>query len=424
MATHRIPYLVPKPGAKGPRYFWQPSQKLRAAGWRQRRLADEIGHAIAEAEAFNARLDAWRRAGADPAQAAAFQFPASAEASAGRPDPAEASAAAADKEPHAEPGTLGAVIVAYKRSPAFLELAPKTRRSYRQNLDILWAWGHDHRLAAITPLRCKKLYQAWRPRTPSRAVAIVVMGRTLLKWAISEDLAAANPFKDVPVKTTRPDRDLLWTAEAIAAFDAAAIKQGWPSLGDAVVINHWLGQREGDILTLPLPKIEGGWIHVRQSKTGKRVALPISKVPELAARIEAARQRTLKTGESFGITPSTLLVCETTGRPWGEDHFRHKLAEVRAVAAERQPTVPLATDPAETAPFTALTFQLLRHTAVCALAGAGCEDTLIRSVTGHSLGSVNAILERYLVRSAQHAGEAFAKRLAHETASAAEEEET
>ena len=55
-----------------------------------------------------------------------------------------------------------------------------------------------------------------------------------------------------------------------------------------------------------------------------------------------------------------------------------------------------------------------RHTAVTRLAEAGCPATLIRAITGHSLSTIEQILERYLVNTPALAAEAFKKRMARE----------
>lgn len=61
-----------------------------------------------------------------------------------------------------------------------------------------------------------------------------------------------------------------------------------------------------------------------------------------------------------------------------------------------------------------LTFMALRHTAVTRLAEAECDTQLISAISGHSLATVQSILERYMVRTSKMARLAFGKRLAAE----------
>jgi integrase len=56
-----------------------------------------------------------------------------------------------------------------------------------------------------------------------------------------------------------------------------------------------------------------------------------------------------------------------------------------------------------------LTFHDLRGTAVTRLAEAGCTEAEIAAITGHSLKSVGAILDRYLARTKGLALAAIAK---------------
>lgn len=120
----------------------------------------------------------------------------------------------------------------------------------------------------------------------------------------------------------------------------------------------------------------------------------------LVARLEAERAR----ASMRAVTATTLLVCEATGQAWLEDRFRHEFSKIRAAAAAKaraEEADPLATE------LEALWFMHLRHTAVTRLAEAGCELPMIAAVTGHSLGSVHQIVDRYLIRTGRLARAAF-----------------
>ena len=58
--------------------------------------------------------------------------------------------------------------------------------------------------------------------------------------------------------------------------------------------------------------------------------------------------------------------------------------------------------------------RVLRHTCITALHDAGCVREQIRAITGHTIGSINEVLDRYTKLTADQAGAALAKRLAHE----------
>jgi integrase len=78
MAKVRVRYLVAKPQPNGTTlFYWQPNKTLRVAGYRAHRLASEtnlLADAIAEAERFNADVDAWR-AGTKPEPLRAYSLP-------------------------------------------------------------------------------------------------------------------------------------------------------------------------------------------------------------------------------------------------------------------------------------------------------------------------------------------------------------
>ena len=61
-----------------------------------------------------------------------------------------------------------------------------------------------------------------------------------------------------------------------------------------------------------------------------------------------------------------------------------------------------------------LTMRLLRYTCIPALHDAGCMREQIRAITGHTIASINEVLDRYTKLTADQPGAALAKRLAHE----------
>jgi hypothetical protein len=161
MATMKVPYLVERRGAKGrTRFYWQPDDGLRAAGWKLRRLAADVfdceeARAIAmrEAEAINAEIQAWRaeRAQVAPARAAA--------------------------------GSVNDLIARYKASRFYLSKRASTRRGYDKNLAVISRWAGDYPVRAITSPVVQRFYEALLERAPGRANHIVGMARILLEFA-------------------------------------------------------------------------------------------------------------------------------------------------------------------------------------------------------------------------------------------------
>jgi len=369
MANLKIPYLVARGNRDGTRrFYWQPWTALRAQGWKTVPLGADEGRAIAEARRLNAELEAWRRGE--------------------RPAERDATVPAV--------GTLDALIAAYKASDAYLAKAPKTRKGYAWAMDILSAWSGDVPVRVLDGDDVKEFHKQLRARTPAKADAVITVLRLVLQFGVPK-WRPDNPARMLNLKRHRRRRseDELWTAADIRAFVAEADRMGLHSVGTAVLLNEWLGQREGDLIALPRAAYKRGEILFQQSKTGARAPLPAGAVPKLKRRIaaELARQKRRK------VEGLALILSETTGQAYKEDNFRHVFARIRAEAAKKRPRL------------AALQFMTLRHTAVVRLAEAGCSIPEIAAITGHSLKSVETILEHYLVRTRQLAKSAFAKRL-------------
>lgn len=390
MARVKVRYFVEKPGKDGSRLFWQPSKILRGMGWQAQRLPDDKTMAIARAEDLNRQLDAWRK-GEAPAEAAAGET--------ARPK------ATPPQAPQI--GTVSDLIRRYKKSHFYLGLADKTRYEYKNNLNVIEEWAGRHPVASIGPARVQALYEALYERTPSKAAAVIGMLRILLKHGIRCELIKTNSAEDPGIKA-RPFVGKLWPTDAISLFVETADRLKWPSVGTAVAINHWIGQRQADILELERSSYRGGVFYVRQNKTDARIAVPHS--PWVGTRIEAELKRQ---AERKIESAKHLLLCETTGQPWKGDHFRHIFAEIRAAAAAEWSTFYLE-DESEVG-MDELWFMHLRHTAVTELAIAGCTIPEIAAITGHTIKSVYSILERYLVTNSALAKVAMQKRLQMDT---------
>lgn len=411
MARIKIPFFVPHARGGKTLYYWQPSQKLRALGWTPVRLSDDEATAIDQARARNAELAAWRAGQA--ATAAAPAAPAS---------PALAKRAA----DRAAPGTVDELIRAYKASSYWEALGQQTRRSYTQCLERLADWAGDAPRAAITPKRVADFYRAMAAATPALAAAIVRVGQLL--WSRGRLLGLVgdgNPFAKQNLKSGGKS-GLIWPRAAIDWIVATADALGRPSIGTAVLVNSWIGQRQADMLRLPRDVLAIGGRAVRQRKTGSVARLPVHMIPELVARVElqlALNERTAKDLETPAAT--TLLIDEHTGRPWNEYTFRNTFAEIRAEAAEALDGTAFEIDwlrpgkngddaDAYRVALPELQFMHLRHTAVVYLAEADVDILSIAAITGHSPKTCAQILDTYGIKTGRLAGAAFKRRLAHE----------
>jgi hypothetical protein len=402
MATIKVRHLIKLRGGRDalPRYFWQPSSVLRQAGWAAQRVPDNWrdftdpveleGAAIAAAQRLNQALDRARASAPKPARAPSRPLPVL--------------------------HTVADLIALYSASEGFSRLAPATKRGYRQCLERIELWAGPEPVKAIDFARIEKLKAGMRT-TPSFRNHVIVVLRLLLERAVKLGWIARNPAARPELRATEPS-GLVWPREAVTAFVDTADRLGRHSIGTAVFLNEWIGQRQGDVLRLPRSIVRTGVLTIRQRKTGAAVTLPIDRVPALQHRLEQEFAR-----HDRAIEPTQLIVDETTGRAYQADRFRHLFAMIRGELAAYQPSFPVdyllpgrsADDPlAFTVRTTDLQFMHLRHTAVVRLQEANCEDSVIAAVTGHSHRSIGAILQLYGKRTRALARLAFDRRLAAE----------
>lgn len=385
MAQIKVRFLTPRPGANGiDRWFWTPSPELRVFGWRNTRLAADTGRrgdAIREAERLNSEVDAWR---------------------------AEGGGAVTGISRRARAGTWNALIDLYKSDDYFLSKEKSTRIGYKKSLRVVERFCGDEPMRSTTTKDIKKFYNKLRKKTPSQANAVLRMIRTLYVFAISENLAGGNPAKDVMLVGTAAS-GLIWPSEAVDHFVATADRLGRHSIGTAVRLNEWMGQREGDILTMPWSRYRDGFIYIKQSKRGAKAPLPVDMVTALSTRLAAERARL----DARKVVATTIIVNEDNGLPYLEDRFRHVFAAIRAVAAKTMPVVEMDHLDAPV-PYTDLKFMHLRHTAATRLYDAAVEDGDIGAITGHSLVSIKSIMKHYRFVTTKQASRAFQKRLDEE----------
>lgn len=374
----KVPYLTSRANADGSRrWYWQPTAELRRHGFALQRLPDDEAQAIAEAGRWNAKVAAWR-AGED-----------------GRSGP--------------QPGTLRDIIRRYRQSDAFTELRPKTRQGYDWCLGIIDDWAGDRPAAAIGTPDVKAFYAPIRKRTPSKANAVLTMLRTVYKWAQSEELVEDNPADRDRIKRrgVKPKPRPMWSRATVEAFVAAADAAGRHSVGTAVLLNSWCGQRMTDVLAFARPRIAGGELRLTQSKTGEPIVLPIDVIPRLAARLQAEEQRQ----QGRKVASLALIVSEETGEPYTLRNFSEWVERLRHAAAD---TAAAAGDEQLAAELRGLVFQRLRAHAVVELYLAGCDFGLVSQITGHTAKAIQTIIDHYLPLRRDLATLAFRKRLEKE----------
>jgi integrase len=279
-------------------------------------------------------------------------------------------------------GTLLSLLQAFQASDNFLHLADETRRGYagviRRNIEK--GLG-DYPLSGLTDRRTRGIFMAWRDRIASSAgrrqadYGWAVLAR-VLSWGLDRGLVLANPCTRGGQLYRGSRVDKIWTADDKAAFLALAPD----NLKLALLLALWSGQRQGDLLRLPWSAYDGKHIRLRQQKTGMPVVILVG-TPLKAALDSAPR-----------ISP--IILTRADGRPWTGQRFRAAWRRVCKAAG-----------------VSGVTFHDLRGTAITRLALVSATDAEIATITGHSLRSVRAIIDRHYLARDPALGETAIRKL-------------
>ena len=277
---------------------------------------------------------------------------------------------------------LYSVIVAYRMSPEFLDLRPRTRADYSRLIAKIEIEFGDMPIDALNDPRVTADFLRWRdsmtsPRTADYAWSVLTC---MLSWARIRGMTSYRPPERIEQRYHSDRSEQIWTKSDIAKFLAVANEP----LQHALILALETAQRQGDLLALPWSSYDGQWIRLRQRKTerarktGRAVAVPVTD------RLRAMLDATPRLGP--------VILTSARGRPWTAGHFRNAW-----IATARK------------AGITGLHFHDLRGTAVTRLAEAGCSNAEIAAISGHSLQAVGAILDKYLARTDKLAIAAIAK---------------
>jgi integrase len=277
-------------------------------------------------------------------------------------------------------GKLLHVLQQYQASDGFLSLADETRRGYVKLIVRIEHEFSDFPLAALTDRRTRGIFMAWCDRLAISSrrqadYAWTVLAR-ILSWALDRGLVAANPCARGGRLYRGSRAEKVWTTDDESVFLARAPAH----LHLALMLALWTGQRQGDLLRLPWSSYDGTHIRLRQSKTGRRVVIRVGA--PLKAMLDVTPRR------------SPIMLRSTYGQPWTTNSFQ--VAWGRACKA---------------AGIVGVTFHDLRGTAVTRLAIAGCTESEIVTITGHSLRGARAILDTHYLNRDPALGESAITKL-------------
>ena len=286
-------------------------------------------------------------------------------------------------------GTVAWLIRQYCASRQWEKLAESTRAIGALNLKACEAkWGSTP-LKHVENPKSRAIFLAWhdtlattQPRAADNKLAALAR---VFSWGYNRGHLSHNPIATFERAYGNSRSELIWLPEHVAAFERIASSE----LVLGMLLALHTGQRQGDLLHLPWSAFDGEAITLRQGKStkrgkpGRQIWIPCTVA--LRAALEAAPRR------------ATTILTKADGTPWTKSAFHHawSAAFEKALIMED------------------LHFHDLRGTAVTMLSEAGCTPQEIATITGHTLQSVNKILEVYLARTKALAQSAIIKLNAH-----------
>lgn len=209
--------------------------------------------------------------------------------------------AAVVEKPKAKSGSLKWLVGQYKRSAAFAELAPATRRA-RDNIlkqVLKEPKNADGPFSAVTKAVIKKGMDK-RASTPNAANNFLKTMSHLFKWAVEAEHVEINPCIGVSKVNVKSDGFHTWTVEQVEKYRSHHKLGTKPRL--AIDILLFLGLRRGDAVVVGKQHMKDGVISLRTEKTKQWVYLPVFK----------------QLRESIDATPTGDLAFLTTekGKPF------------------------------------------------------------------------------------------------------------
>lgn len=250
--------------------------------------------------------------------------------------------------------TFETLALSYFEGDKFKNLKPRTQADYRKYIGhIRKIWG-DKDPRKIEPHHIYQLHQAnaehWRQANYLVQVLVVLMNHARLIGFLKKE--HGNPAKGIPLFKQESDGWEPWPDEVRAEFEAVAT----PRARLVYELCIGLGQRIGDILKIRWNYIADGHYDFKQGKGDKPLWIPLTD------RLKAY----LATLDKKGLT----VVTNVDGSPAS---YRTVAQEMRKVKGQMQHP-------------DAKTYVThgLRKNATIELYQSGCDDEMVKAVTGHS----------------------------------------
>jgi integrase len=260
------------------------------------------------------------------------------------------------------PGTLGALILAYRSSPAFRDLALRTRRDYQRCFDYLHPIADTPLVRFDRPLIVRIRDKAAEKHQRRFANYVRAVLSILFTWGLERGYIENNPAQGVrdirrPRGTPRANRP--WSdTERYAVLEAAS----W-ALKVPIALAMFADLREGDALTIAPGAYNGHQLNFVTGKTDQRICWPV--LSALKHILDGAPRHNAAT-----------LAANSHGQSWTDSGFRGSWRKLR-IRLEQQGKIGPG-----------LTIHGLRHTVATILREEGFDERTIAEVLGQKTDSM------------------------------------
>jgi len=291
---------------------------------------------------------------------------------------------ACKKKPAAD--TMRSLIDYFKDSDEYKVGSIHSRRAYNQYLKLIDGKFGTMPIAAIEDKRARgefKMFRGQFAATPRKADYLWTTLARVLSVAKDHGKLSVNVCERGGRLYEADRAEIIWQADDIREFCSVASVE----LQAALLLALWPGQREGNLLKLTWKSYDGQSIRLRQTKArggkGRFVTIPVGAPLKLALDAALKQKRT-----------ATTILTNSRGRPWTEDGFRTSWGKAFAKTNLGD-----------------LHFHDLRGTAVTRLALTNCTVPEIAAITGHSLETVQQILDAHYLGGRVELAESAIKKL-------------
>jgi integrase len=278
-------------------------------------------------------------------------------------------------------GFVSGLIVDFKESSDFTELADSTRTQWRRWLDRIDDEFGELELAGLDERGFRAEVKRWRdtwratPRQADYGLQVLVRLLSFAKDRGDIDFNRATGIDRLYTDNQRAD--LIWTDADIHRVSKAAQTQRERECAFAIRLAALTGLRRGDLVGLLWSQVDAVEIVRPTNKSGGKHVARIPLLPETRILIDEIKQARA----GLKVQPATVLATGR-GQPWKEMDLTHAVSDVsKALQIHRR-------------------LHDLRGTFVTRLVLAGFSDEAIADIVGWSVKVVARLRRTYVSKAA------------------------